>query len=433
MTSHYLTNITPDSLTGILFAFEGIKDSIVLLNGPTGCKFYHSATSDHQTLRQLEFDPLNYPELWYFGQPRIPCTYLDKKDYVYGSEEKLTEALRFLKKNMHFQMVVIVNSPGEALIGDDIQRIVKNEMKDFPVVTVETPGYSSYIWEGYEQACMALISQLLPTKRPPVRKDKKRKTVNLLGLSIFHRYYEGDKKEWTRLLKLCGIEVNCALCCECTLEEIQRLPQADLNILLDPVYGRKTARLLEERYGMPYVGLTGVPIGFSATEKLMKLVAEKLECDTEAFVVESEKARARAYIHLSRLNSLTGLPKGVKFAVHGTTSRCYGYTEFLVRYFGMVAETICCLGEDDISLKLRENLEKMAMEGAMDKDIMDTKAAMIFADGNIIARLKVKKHSFCGIETGLPSIGYNDVIPKTHMGLYGSLFLCEQVINGLLF
>ena len=70
--STYLNNITPDSLSGIIFALEGISRTAVLLNGPTGCKFYHSSVADNQTIKQFEFDPLNYPDKWYFGQPRLP-------------------------------------------------------------------------------------------------------------------------------------------------------------------------------------------------------------------------------------------------------------------------------------------------------------------------------------------------------------------------
>ena len=68
----FLKNITPDSLSGIIFALEGVKRSLVILNGPTGCKFYNAATSDSQVIRQREFDPLNFPPVWYFGQPRVP-------------------------------------------------------------------------------------------------------------------------------------------------------------------------------------------------------------------------------------------------------------------------------------------------------------------------------------------------------------------------
>ena len=130
MTENYLTSITPDSMSGLVFAFEGISKGLVLMNGPTGCKFYHSATSDNQMIRQPEFDPLEYPEFWYFGQPRVPSTFLDRRDYVYGSEDKLSEVITFLEKEIDFDLLAIVNTPGAALIGDDIERIVRESSRD---------------------------------------------------------------------------------------------------------------------------------------------------------------------------------------------------------------------------------------------------------------------------------------------------------------
>ena len=73
------------------------------------------------------------------------------------------------------------------------------------------------------------------------------------------------------------------------------------------------------------------------------------------------------------------------------------------------------------------------MAEALQKPILDTKAGIVFADGSILAQLKALHHIFSGIEIGLPSIGYTDVIPKTHQGLNGSLMICEQIINGLIF
>ena len=35
MTENYLTNIMPDSITGLILGFEGIRNSLVILNGPT--------------------------------------------------------------------------------------------------------------------------------------------------------------------------------------------------------------------------------------------------------------------------------------------------------------------------------------------------------------------------------------------------------------
>ena len=427
MIKTYLTNITPDSLSGLTFGFEGIKNTVVLMNGPTGCKFYHSATSDNQALRQEEFDPLNYPELYYFGQPRIPCTYLDKRDYVYGSRDKLTEAMNFLKKNLDFDLFVVLNSPGAALIGDDLEGIVSDVITEVPVITVETPGYSEYIWDGYEKACISLIDKLAEENPEPFKK----KTVNVLGLSIFHKYYQGDTLELRRDFNLSGIDVNTFLCCDCSVEEIRRMGAADLNVVIRSEYGIKTAEYLKEKFGTEYIVCDSIPAGYRLMEELMHKTSEKLGTSDAPFVAESEKARARSYIYLSRINSLTGLPKGVKFAVHGTASECLGYCRFLISYLGMYADSVSVLGDNDDISKLKDFLAFYNMDDALLKPVLETDADIVFADGNIIAKLKARHHSFAGIEISLPSLGYIDVIPKTHLGIKGGLLLTEEVLNGL--
>ncbi len=255
--------------------------------------------------------------MWFYGQPRVPCTYLDKRDYVYGSKDKLLEALDYLQDHMPPQLLVIINTPGAALIGDDLERIAAEKITKFPFLIVETPGYSRHVWNGYEKACLKLLEHLLPAENSK-RQKTTRKSVNLLGLSIYQKYYEGDLAEWKRLLDLAGMEVNCALCCDCTLDEIRHIGNADLNLVIDPAYGQKTAEYLQSLYGTPYIALPGVPIGFSACEELIRQAAHACNCDTDAFDKEAEKARARSYLFLSHLDALSGLPKGAAFAVHGT-------------------------------------------------------------------------------------------------------------------
>ena len=62
MTERYSTNImhdpvTPDALSGMIFAMEGIRNAVVLLNGPMGCRFYHSTTSQFLSIRPLLYIP----------------------------------------------------------------------------------------------------------------------------------------------------------------------------------------------------------------------------------------------------------------------------------------------------------------------------------------------------------------------------------------
>jgi nitrogenase molybdenum-iron protein alpha/beta subunit len=84
----YFENTMPDSFSGALFAVEGIRDACTVLNGPTGCKCYHSAISDSQFPREGGGGQLSYGGALYFGMPRIPATYLDGTDYIFSSREK---------------------------------------------------------------------------------------------------------------------------------------------------------------------------------------------------------------------------------------------------------------------------------------------------------------------------------------------------------
>ena len=424
----YLRSITPDGLSGIIFALEGVAGSVVLLNGPTGCKFYHSATSDSQVLRQLEFDPLNYPANWYFGQPRVPCTYLDGGDYVYGGKDKLIEALEYIRDNVEHSIVAIVNSPGAALIGDDLPGIARSVLGNEAVVTIETPGFSSDICAGFETAAIALIDTLNPPKLAV-----KPKTVNLLGISIFQKYVLGDLAELRRLLKLCGISVNCALCADSTPDSVREISTAALNIVVRPEYALKTAEQLEKCFGTPYY-TAEIPIGFTATEKFVRDICEMLGCDASPAIEDSERARAGAYIYISRVNSLVGLPKGARISVEGTYSEQLAYFKFFVKYLGMLPEAALtfCPGADHAKPQLEAFMQTHGIPAVLTRDIFAARNELVFASGATISQLRNAGQRFVGVENALPSLGYVDVIPKTHLGVSGALLLVEQVLNGLL-
>ena len=133
-----LKSISPDGITGMIFAMEGMKNSIVLLNGPMGCRFYHSTTSRFLSIRPLLMLPTedgrrvpvdyNYLNDFFFRQDRVPCTYLDGYDYVYSTRDKVRRALDFIRDNIAFDFLTIINSPGAALIGDNLLELAREKL-----------------------------------------------------------------------------------------------------------------------------------------------------------------------------------------------------------------------------------------------------------------------------------------------------------------
>ncbi len=396
----------------MIFAMEGMKSSIVLLNGPMGCRFYHSTTSRFLSIRPMLLLPTengervpvdyNYLNDFFFRQDRVPCTYLDGYDYVYSTRDKVRRALDFIRDNIAFDFLTIINSPGAALIGDNLLELAREKLGESRVVMLESPGYSTSFAAGYSQAALSLLQQTGPAlwAGRQKRADGK-KRVNLLGLSIWQRYMEGDAKELRRLFALCGAEVNACLCADCSLEELRAMPDADLNVVLYPEMGTEAAEYMAERLGMPYYVCETPPIGFSAAEKTFSEICAILGTDDAPLRAESERARALAWYRINQIHQAYGRPRGVKFFVDGSPSQVKGYGEFLTDY--------------------------LAMETAPPEE-----AELVFGDANIIAELKLKNRTFCGIEISLPGMGYVDLVPKTHLGIEGALFLIEQVLNGLM-
>ncbi|KIR01239.1 nitrogenase-related protein [Lachnospiraceae bacterium TWA4] len=266
---------------------------------------------------------------------------------------------------------------------------------------LESPGYSIDFYTGYETAFIESIKQLGSKLWKNSTRKTSRPKVNLLGLSIWNRYLDGDLKELKRLFDLCQIDVNCCLFANNSLEEFTNFLDADLNVVLYPEMAKNAVRLID----MPYYICENLPIGFDATEKIFTDICNLLHTDVSPLLEESARARALSWFHLDNIHQISGRPNGASFAVEGSPSQITSYSKFFSEYLGMIEDTA---------------------------DILETNAELVFADANTIAILKTRHAPFCGIEINNPSMGYIDLLPKTQMGVTGSLFLIEQVLNGLM-
>ncbi|AEF85679.1 oxidoreductase/nitrogenase, component 1 [Treponema primitia ZAS-2] len=427
--NYYSENIAPDSFSGAIFAIEGIKDACTVLNGPTGCKFYHSAISDNQFFRTPTYDPLEHTEGFYFGQSRVPSTYLDGNDYVFGSGTKIADLLKSaVKKN--FALIAVINSPGAALIGDDLERFLEMEVRDTPCFSVENTGFSGSFASGYQNALIGALKVLgLEASGKP-----KKKAVNLLGLCIYQKYYDQNYLVLKRLLDLCGIEVIAAPGGGDSAATIRCIPEAALNVVVYAEYGGEIGEYLRTGFGIPSLCPgEGPPIGFDAAAGFVRQVCEALDTDPGKALDTIDKARGRAYLYLSRFSSLLGLPKGALFSLKAEASTAYTLTRWFCGYLGMIPAAVSVLPDSDphFTQKLKDFLEVIHYGETLQKSIIEAPTHILLADGNTIAELKLYGQQFCGIEIYLPSLGYMDITEKSIFGGEGALFLLEQILNGL--
>lgn len=411
-----LKNIKADSFSGLIFGLESLRGGMTLLNGPTGCKFYHSAVVDGALLRSVSFDPQSYPQEFYFGQSRVPCTYLDAKDYVYGVEKKLQDLLEDIRDRKP-DFLAVVNSPGAALIGDDLEKIA-SRVPGLPLtVFIPTPLYSQAFGKGLSQGLVALLEKLQPAQLP-VEKNR----VNLLGFSLLQNHVMGNIACLKDLLSKAGLEVGTYFFDQ-GLDQIKDLRRAKLNLVLSPEDGLDLAKYLKEKYAMPYwIPPKGQPVGFDATEAFFKDLARILPMNLDPVMEEIQRARGRAYIFLARYSSLLGLPKGAGYSLSGPASLLLPLQDFLKNYLGMVPGQITC------SQGSYPAFEKILME---EKLASLDRVQMVFGDGNDLAQAMAQDKRVRGLEIQGPTMGYLDVLEKTLYGPQGALYILEKVLNGL--
>ena len=420
--------ISPDGLSGAIFAIEGIADAAVLLHGPTGCKFYHGAISERSFPRGTSFDPLRYGEEFYFGQPRVPASYLDGQDYVFGAAEKIERLLPQIAARGH-RLLAIVNTPGAALIGDDLERAIAAADVQTPCLVLENSGFSSSFSAGFQTALIQTITRLDPPPLPPVSRR-----INLFGLSLYQRHWQGSLAELRQLLAYCGISVGATLSAGTSVAELTALAAAQLNVLVHPEYGAGLAAWLQERYGTPWLHpQQGAPVGFEATEAWLHAICTALDVDPAPGLETLRAARRLSYQAISRINALTGLPRGASFVLQAEGSLAYPLTRWLYEYLGMVPLAVQISDPaGSYAGPLRDYLATIgcgdAWQAALDREHLP---AVVLGSQELIARIRSLGQPVAGVEIGLPAGLYIDVVPKKLLGAEGALFLVEQVLNGL--
>ena len=468
MTDQYSRNITPDYMTGLVSAFEGIKDSLVLINGPLGCRFYHAYASGQSIIKAQELwslqgdlrikgamdDNLRRSQ-YHAGVAEVPGSNLRYEDYIFGTREQLHRALNDIFSERKYSIFSVIQSPGTSLLGEDLEQELKEISEEFgiPYIFMESPALSENLYLGYDDGIVRILKLLLKEKAGVKQKtDEKSKTctcrdeitdinksacshlVNLFGFYTYARYLEGDATEIKRLLSLCGIQINCMMGANSRIEEVKMIPEAELNILMSPERCCKTGLYLREAMDLPVLELEALPIGFDLTETFIKKVCSCLDLDPSPALLDIEKNRARAFYYIARYMGSRGFPKDLRYGAEGEWSMLAGYVDYFSGYLGMKASVLHPL-YTECSEKGKQVLQKMAqayqLEDALGNKIEKLENAFLLGNANTILEVMTYSKNICGIETSSPSSGYIHVIPKTHLGCSGALYLLEQVLNGV--
>ena len=211
-----------------------IADALHLVHGPIGCASYtwdiRGALSSGPELHRYSFS-----------------TDLGETDVIFGGETKLARALGELIPLHEPNAAFVYSTCMVGLIGDDMEAVCKKAEAKYgiPVIPVMSEGFKGNKRAGYAAACKAmfrLVGQGDTKGIPPM-------SVNLLG--DFN--LAGEIWIIREYLERMGITVVANITGDGRVADVSRSHGAALNLVQCSGSTMEFARMMEEKYGTPFM------------------------------------------------------------------------------------------------------------------------------------------------------------------------------------
>ncbi len=206
---------------------------------------------------------------WYDMDSMIYISALSQNETILGKDEKLIEDIRETAKKLRPNFIAIVGAPVPYMVGTDYKAIAFLLEKELhiPCFGFDENGMRYYT-RGVRDALKAVAARLVPAPEESGARGASggRTGVNILGATPLDMGMTGtveSLKEW-----LIERDMECVSCFAMgdSLADIARAASADMSLVVS-YGGLAAARVLKERFGIPYV--CGLPFdGALMAEKL---------------------------------------------------------------------------------------------------------------------------------------------------------------------
>lgn len=211
-----------------------IADALHLVHGPIGCAVYtwdiRGALSSGPELHRLSFS-----------------TDLQETDVIFGGEKKLEAALDELIDRHSPKAAFVYSTCIVGIIGDDLEAVCRKmtEKKGVPVLPVQSEGFKGSKREGYLAACKAMFKLVGTVDTSDVSSI----SINILGdfnlageIWIVREYF-----------RKMGVEVVANITGDGRVRDVARSHGAALNLVQCSGATLDLAKMMEEKYGIPYL------------------------------------------------------------------------------------------------------------------------------------------------------------------------------------
>jgi light-independent protochlorophyllide reductase subunit B len=250
---------------GAMRVATGMKDVHYVLHAPQG-----------DTYADLLFTMIERRD----HRPPVTYTTFQARDLGSDTAELFKTAVHDAVDRYNPKALLVGASCTAELIQDDPGGLTEGMNLDVPVVPLELPSYQKKEHWGAAETFYQIVRRL----SQPVERTEGAPRANILGPCALGFRHRDDVKEIKGLLERLGIAVNVVAPLNATPDDIARIADADVNVVLYPEIGESAARWLEKHYGQQYTKT--VPIGVGATRDFIREVAELTGVDPSAVLAD---------------------------------------------------------------------------------------------------------------------------------------------------
>lgn len=291
----------------------------------------------------------------YFSPNIFPCTSINEKDVVFGGVKKLNSTIENALKVIDADLYVVLTGCIPEIVGDDSGEVVSRfQDAEKPVIYAPTAGFKGNNFKGHEQVVDAIIEQYLN------KSDKKQKGLVNIWADVPYQdlFWLGNIRELEKLIQELGLTPNTIFGFRRGIDNINKIPEAEFNLLVSPWVGLGNMKKMERKLGIPYLHYPTLPIGATETSKFLRAVGEFAGVEKEKVEAVIKEHEDYYYYLIERYADLFLENRVInkQFTVIADAQYALGITKFLVNDLGLVPAKQFVV--DDTPKVFRKQLEE---------------------------------------------------------------------------
>ncbi len=352
-------------------------------------------------------------------------------DIVYGSEEKLLNAVKRTHETVKPKAIFVYSTCVSGLTGEDIDTVCKragNEL-GIRVIPVNAPGFVGPKNLGNRIAGEALLEHVIGTGETPVMTHT---DINLIG----EYNIAGDLWLVEPLLARAGIRILSKITGDSTFEEITWAHQAKLNVVVCSRALINVAGGMERTYGIPFVEASF----FGSTEiaKALRNIAEMLQ-KTEDRMQKTDGNDLKAAVENVIKSEEKKLKEALKPYRHLRGKKAVLYTGGVkswsfISALGDLGIEIVAVGTKKSTIEDEEKMkELLGPHAPLVEDVTPKNLLRLLKERNADILVAGGRNQYLAIKEGYPFVDVNQERHTPYAGYPGLVNLAEQISNGFRF